>query len=378
MKTVKVILVFIVIFVILLSAFALIRWIDDDSMAPEIFVGIEFAYGNVDECKDLIDKVKDYTNLFVIGLPELTFNQTQLNEICDYIRASGLHFIVMFTNPLVYSYYHPYVWIKKAVEKYGENFLGVYYYDEPGGKQLDKNSGRMVVEAENYSEAAKIYVDYLYGHIEYYLYSGVKVFTSDYGLYWFDFKSGYNVVLAQFGWNHSRQLSIALCRGAASVQNKEWGVIITWTFMHPPYIGSGEELFNDLVLAYKAGAKYFLIFSYPNITRYGTLTEEHFEALEKFWSYVKHNSREYGVYRGDVGYILPKDFGFGFRNVNDTIWGLWDGGELSKKIWRDVVTLFEKYGHHLDIVYEDEIFDQVIKMRYRIRIFWNETFLSES
>jgi hypothetical protein len=148
--------------------------------------------------------------------------------------------------------------------------------------------------------------------------------------------------------------------------------------MHPPYIGSGEELFNDLVLAYKAGAKYFLIFSYPNITRYGTLTEEHFEALEKFWSYVKHNSREYGVYRGDVGYILPKDFGFGFRNVNNTIWGLWDGGELSKKIWRDVVTLFEKYGHHLDIVYEDEIFDQVIKMRYRIRIFWNETFLSES
>lgn len=372
MKIVKAVLALSAILIIAISLFYVIEWIWNEKPSPKIFVGVEFAYGDANDCKNLVDKVKNYTNLFIIGLPELTFNQTRLNELCDYIYASGLHFIVMFTNPQSYRSYHPYVWIMKAVEKYGEKFLGVYYYDEPGGKQLDGDFGRMVVEAENYTEAANIYVDYLRGHIEYYTYSGVDVFTSDYGLYWFDYKAGYDVVLVQFGWNHSRNLNIALCRGAANVQGKDWGVIITWTFTNLPYLEPGDELYNDLVLAHKAGAKYFVVFSYPKVTPYGTLTEEHFEALKKFWNYTKQNPGEHGVCKSEIGYVIPKDFGFGFRENNDTIWGLWEDN-FSAEIWQDSLKLLSEYQLKFDIIYDDGEFRNIIKSRYKRLIFWNAT-----
>jgi hypothetical protein len=52
----------------------------------EFFVGVEFAYSdNVDDLKDLVDKVKDHTNLFVIGSVNMTFNRTALDESCGYI-----------------------------------------------------------------------------------------------------------------------------------------------------------------------------------------------------------------------------------------------------------------------------------------------------
>jgi hypothetical protein len=69
----------------------------------EFFVGVEFAYSNnVGDLKDLVDKVKDYTNLFVIGSVEMTFNRTALDESCDYIYGAGLYFIVLFTDTVQY------------------------------------------------------------------------------------------------------------------------------------------------------------------------------------------------------------------------------------------------------------------------------------
>ena len=98
--------------------------------------------------------------------------------------------------------------------------------------------------------------------------------------------AGYDTVFAEFGWNHSRQLNVALNRGAATVQNKDWGAIIAWTYNSPPYIGSGQELYDDLVFAYDNGAKYVLVFdSNENYTE-TILAEEHFDALERFWQYT--------------------------------------------------------------------------------------------
>lgn len=372
-KITKVALTAAVLLIIVLSLFIVIEYFWEGEAGSQLFVGVEFAYGDMKSCKELVDKVKNYTNLFVVGLPELTFNQTELNEICDYIYDAGLHFIVMFTSPQIYRFYHPYVWIRKAAERYGGKFLGVYYYDEPGGKQLDGDIGRMVVEAENYTEAAKIYVEYLRAHLEYYLYSGVKVFTSDYGLYWFDYKAGYDVILTQFGWNHSRPLHTALCRGAANAHNKDWGVVVTWTFTHPPYLESGDELYNDLVSAYKAGAKYFVVFSYPSTTRYGTLTEEHFEALEKFWNFVQQNPKEHGIYKGEIGYVIPTDYGFGFRGPNDTIWGLWNNDVLAERIWQDSANIADEHQFKFDIVYYDDKFGTTIMNSYKELIFYDET-----
>ena len=56
-----------------------------------------FAYGNqTSEVKALVDKVKEYTNLFVLGSVDLFHNETVLTEACDYIVAANLNFIVQF------------------------------------------------------------------------------------------------------------------------------------------------------------------------------------------------------------------------------------------------------------------------------------------
>jgi hypothetical protein len=358
--------------VIFVSLFVAVEWFDNKQQSiPDFFVGVEFAYGDVSDCKDLVDKVRNYTNLFVVGSPEISLNQTWLNATCDYIYDAGLSFIVLFTSPIKYLY-NPYVWIIKAGQKYGDRFLGVYRIDEPGGKQLDDSTFRYVLEAKNYTDAAEAYVKYLYTHQEYYVYSGARLFTADYGLYWFDYKAGYDTVLTEFGWNHSRPLNVALCRGAARVQNKDWGVMITWTYNSTPYMESGDELYTDMILAYNAGAKYVVVFDYPKIVRYGILTEEHFDALKKFWNYIHSSPENYGI-DGEVAYVLPKDYGFGFRCANDNIWGLWEADELSKKIWEDVNNLLDMYGSRLDIVYNDPEFNNAIKSRYNKLIFWNET-----
>jgi hypothetical protein len=207
------------------------------------------------------------------------------------------------------------------------------------------------------------------------LYSSPKMFTADYGLYWFDYKGGYDTVFAEFGWNHSRPLNVALCRGAAKAQNKNWGAIVTWTYNNTPYIEHGDALYNDMILAYQNGAKYGVVFDYPRIERYGILTEEHFNALKKFWNYIPSSPQNYGVDQGKVAYVLPSDYGFGFRNVNDTIWGLWkaDFDARSEKIWAAVNKLLDQYGSSLDVVYDDPEFNSALKSHYNRLIFWNET-----
>ena len=376
----------IIVIAVLLSTLFLVHEMSvrmNEYSTPKFFVGVEFAYNNVENCKALVDRVKNFTNLFVVGSLETTLDESNLNEVCDYVYDAGLYFFVFFISPMnetmYYRYnYYPHIWILEAKEKYGDRFLGTYAFDEPGGKQLDQGSFKMVIaeDAKDYAEASEVYVENLYAHIEYYtylrIYEDYRVLTADYGLYWFDYKAGYDTVLAEFGWNHSRQLHVALCRGAARVQNKDWGVIVTWTYNGPPYIESGDELYNDMILAYHAGAKYVVVFNYPKIVRYGILTPEHFDAIKKFWNYIHTSPENHGI-EGELAYVLPKDYGFGFRNPNDTIWGLWKADESSKKIWDDVNNLLDRYGSRLDIVYSDPEFNNAIKNRYNELIFWNET-----
>jgi hypothetical protein len=365
------ILVILLLTVILTFAFVKREYLSKLRLTTEVFLGVEIAYGGVDDLKDLVDKVKNYSNLFIIGTLEISLNQTALNEACDYIYEAGLHFIVLFTFEDKYNY-DPSSWIHKAEQKYGNKFLGVYRYDEPGGKQLDRTPSNFVVEAKDYADAAKTFVDYLFAHIKFYLNSSQRVFTADYGLYWFDYKGGYNAVFAEFGWNHSRELQVALCRGAAKVQNKDWGVIISWTYNHAPYIESASELYNDLVLAYTAGAKYIIVFNYPKIGRYGVLTDEHLSVLKKFWYFALHNQWKSKGNDAKVAYVLPSDYGFGFRTANDTMWGLWEADGFSSKIWSDVCKLIDRYGSSLDIVYDDLEFRNAIRSRYNKLIFWSE------
>ncbi len=379
LKTVVFSIVLIV--VLFVSIIATVEWwLSEEISTPEFYVGVEFAYSdNVDDLKALVDKVKDYTNLLVLGAVQMSFNQTALTESCDYMYDAELSFIILFTDTTLYSSDQtPAVWIVEARQKYGDKFLGVYRYDEPGGNQLDQGRSRLisrdnVAAIGNYSNAAKHFVNNLHAHLEPYLAVCDRVYTSDYGLYWFDYEAGYNTVFAEFGANHSRPLTIGLCRGAATAQNKSWGTIVTWTYNEIPYLESGDKLYSDLKLTYDSGAEYAVVFSYPILGSYGTLKDEHFDALQKFWDYMLRNPGNHGSIKDEVAYVLPTDYGFGFRSATDTIWGLWNADELSAKVWSDVNTLIGEYGSHLDIVYDDAKLFDAVKGHYDRLFFWNET-----
>ncbi len=83
-------------------------------------------------------------------------------------------------------------------------------------------------------------------------------------------------MLAEFSWNHSRLLNFVLVRGAATIQDKEWGTTITWRGSSKPLMEAGDELDYDMILAYLSVAKYIVIFNYPKlVSLYGLLSNEH-------------------------------------------------------------------------------------------------------
>jgi len=348
---------------------------------PDFFVGIDTAYDDVDDVKKLVDKVKDYTNFFGIGSTGITFNLTKLDEVCQYVCDSGLYFMV---------YMHPYEeidqlqWVTDARKKWGDCFLGLYVVDELGGRQIDCDEFMPIKEADNYTDAASKYVNYvgefLSHYTEDYMHAGdLLSITADYALYWFTYKAGYDVILSEFGWNHSRLLNIALNRGAAKMHNKEWGAIITWTYNEPPYMESADELYYDMVFAYLSGAKYVVILNYSQekCTPYGTLTEEHFEAMKNFWSYIHTNPRRLGIYCPtctQIAYVLPKDYGWGFRGGEDKIWGFWLD-DLSTEIGTTVDYLLHNHHLSLDIIYDDPEYYENMGA-YSKLYFWNGTIIT--
>jgi hypothetical protein len=361
------------------------------SSARLFYVGVEFAYGSqFSQLKALVDKVKDYTNLFVIGSVTLTFNRTALNESCNYIYNSGLNFIVLITSYPMYNATNGYPpgntvfdWIGNATREYGDKFLGIYRFDEPGGNQLDDGTYQLIKNASlSYAQVAQTYVGTLSGFTHFYGTLGdrtsapvLKIFTSDYGLYWFDYQGGYSTVFAEFVGNQSRQSIIALERGAAQSFNRPWGVIITWKYDQQPYLEHGDELLSDLSQAYSAGATYAVVFSYPNITGYGTLTLDDFEALQTFWSEIHTNPGQFGSNTAEGAYVVPANFGFGFRNPDDTIWGLFPAANYPStgKIWNDTQILLACYYNRLNIIYDYPGIIAPTLNDYSKVFYWNQT-----
>ena len=371
---------------ILLSLFLAINLFNNQTAGRQFYVGVEYAYGNnqtaqtqVTQIQALVDKVKDYTNLFVMGSVGLTFNRTALSEACDYIFNAKLNFIVLFTGLDMYDY-NITGWMQDAKLKYADRFLGIYRYDEPGGNQLDNGIAQLINKTiinkdATYADVSKNFTDTLAFFSNYYLQFAPNVFTADYGLYWFDYKSNYSAIFAEFVGNESRDRHIGLCRGAADAFGRDWGVIVTWKYsFQPPYLESGNELYSDLSLAYCSGAKYAIVFSYPQIGTYGTLTNDHFSALQKFWNTLQNNPGSFGSNTPEVAYVVPADYGFGFRNTKDTIWGLFPADELSSKIFEDTnTTLPTKYGSRFNILYNEPEIITPLLGNYSKVFYWNQT-----
>jgi hypothetical protein len=350
--------------------------------SPDVFVGVDVAYSDVEEIKELVDEIDAYTNTLVIGSTGVTYDVAKLDDVCSYVCNRSIYFMI-YMHPSQTRFDEQRQWVEDARSRWGECFLGLYAFDETGGRQLDNATYKVVEEKPvNYLDATEKYTGRLgdiLRHIrENPIESGnLTLFTSDYSLYWFDYRGGYDVVFAEFGWNYSRQLNVALCRGAATVQNKDWGVMITWTYNHPPYLESGPELYEDLVLAYESGAKYILVFDTNKDYSHGVLEREHLDALKDFWSYAKSNPRQVEDSSERVAYVLPEGFAYGFRGPEDKIWGFWEAKDepLCYELSVDVGKVLDEYGGKLDIIYDDGI---VVDDTYSKYIFWNGTVISGS
>ena len=153
--------------------------------------------------------------------------------------------------------------------------------------------------------------------------------------------------------------------------------MVTWTYNHPPYIESGPELYDDMILAYENGAKYILVFDTNENYTNGILEEEHLDALKQFWDYTKSNPRKAEALSERVAYVLPNGYGYGFRGPHDKIWGFWEGADdpLSYKVSVDVGNYLYEYGTKLDVIYDEE---KTLDATYSTYIYWNGTAISGS
>lgn len=380
-----------------------------DSVKP--YFGISFNGENFADAKLLIDRTKNYTNLFVLQSGPISKNETAINLVCDYAVDAGLDIIVFF-GWFDFDHEWQIPWLDFAKNRWGKDFLGVYLYDEPGGIQIDYNWSRVFHRireinpefyesisvyiqynstqfvARNYEAAKDRFIDYLQNHVQINELAnrGITSYTSDYGLYWFDYLAGYDTIFVELGWNHSTMKHIGLVRGAANVQKKEWGSIIVWNsvdresfddgnnWAHKGDYKTAPEMFTDMMDSYKTGADYIIIFNYPTDppgNPYGILTDEHFVAIEDFWKYMQENPEDYNSQKGEVALVLPENYAWGMRRIDDKIWGYWGPDEKSEQIWNISQKLLDEHGFNLDIVYEDSNFP--VNGLYQEIYYWNQT-----
>jgi hypothetical protein len=225
-----------------------------DSGQVDVFVGVDVAHANITSLKERVDEIKAYTNFFVIGSSGITTDSAKLNDVCQYLNDSGLHFATYtHTTNNTNIAFNQTEWTNYAKQRWNGSFSGLYTYDEPGGNQIDRVDPFMVItEASNYSDAANKYVENLTGILSEFKIYNLPLLTSDYALYEYDYRAGYDVVLVEYAWNHSRPFNTALCRGSAIMHGKEWGVMITHTYNMTPYLASGPEIYQDMVTAYQS------------------------------------------------------------------------------------------------------------------------------
>ncbi|MGA2386573.1 MAG: hypothetical protein ABSG33_08570 [Candidatus Bathyarchaeia archaeon] len=513
-KRLAIVLAVAIIVVIVVSAFAAIEISDFSAPVASkkpFYVGVTYGGDNVTEAEQLIDRVKTYTNLFVVTSGPLMDDGAALDQICDYAVNAGLNIIVSFANNIptinVPSF------LDNATARWGSHFLGVYYDDEPGGKMLDSTvnlyinneritkqqmgtpltvnydnstdfvtywpSGQIMTSigsttnetvngisnvtvnknasinyypngtitsspnqtsnypngtivyvyedqityqpngevingtetvmtrypngtyvtkynqpisdpgkisqfepyqelwdsnpVQNYTEAADTFVSTEQQTLSSIgNQSDVELFTSDYGLYWWDYQGGYNVVLTELGWNQSTTQNIALVRGAADMQGKSWGAMIDWQNLSPIVLQSENQIYSEMKQSYQSGAEYVVAFNYsPNGNGTGLLQNPQFAAIQKFWTDVVQNPRDTNNVTGQDALVLPSDYGWGMRNQQDTIWGLWQPDNNSQQVWNALQASLSKYGSKLDIVYDDPAYP--VAERYLHVTYWNQT-----
>ena len=302
-------------------------------------LGVSFCGNTSAQAELLIDKVKSYTNLLVVQSGPVSTNETAMNEIVNYAVESGLDVIVYFGyfNPK-YPWQIP--WLDYAKVQWGDRFLGVYLFDEPGGIVIDGNwtSYYSQLKIHNASDYVihEPYIDLALDrslpmdntgaayHFDSFLKTGLGLNQLKPGKSILTHQTMHFTGLTTLGAtirffanlapNQSIAQAIALNRGAATLQNKTWGTIITWTYNEPPYLENATAMYDDLMAGYLAGAKYEVIFDYPQIgdNPYGILTDDISLLWKEFWINIqtlKPNSPP------EVVFVLPHNYGWAMRGT---------------------------------------------------------------
>ncbi len=378
---------------VLVAAFAEIDFYGKQAAEePEVFVGVDLGYGDDSLVYNVSEAVAGHANLIILGSLDVTMNTTKLVAVCDYLYRKGFYFIIYVGFAKV-GYLPPLgpdqTFFQTAKSRWGGKFLGAYMFDEVGGKQLDgMNSPYQPVPKANdvHDAAAHFFFGAnpylaLYRDV-YYSTPQLRLYTSDYCLYWFDYLCGYNVIFTEYVGNHSHQLASALVRGAATCQGKQWGAIMTFGSCENPNscFENATEMYASMMLAWQNGAKYIVVFDSPGNfsipqTQWGVLTQDHLDAIRRFGDYTQ--SHQQPQLRVETAYVLPSDYGFGFRSANDTIWGLWLADALSPKVWQDVNSLLNTYNMSFDVVYEDRTDSILTNLPYKTLFFWNGTIIGK-
>jgi len=159
----------------------------------QVYFGVTFGGNTTSQAKLLIDKVKGYTNLFIVDSFSLdtlneAVNGTSLTEVCDYAVSQGLYIIVYFAYISHVIYPWQIKWVEDAKERWGSKFLGIYFFDEPGGKQIETGTWddepAVFANVTNYDEAANAYVNSLSSaqSMQDLKTLGIPSFTSDFAL----------------------------------------------------------------------------------------------------------------------------------------------------------------------------------------------------
>jgi hypothetical protein len=73
-----------------------------------------------------------------------------------------------------------------------------------------------------------------------------------------------------------------------------------------------------------------------------------------------------------VAYVVPADYGWGFRREDDTMWGIWSADGNATKIWNDINKYTQTYGDNFDIIYNSPLTFFTWKNHYSKLIRWND------
>jgi hypothetical protein len=422
----KLLLAAFLVIIVVVSSFVVVSYLQDSSQAPtniknDPYVGVAFCGNTTAEAFALIDRTKDYTNLFVLdtGRSALSRNETAVYQICDYATANGLSIIInLGIDSVTEDDVTTWFWDSSIpdiranwTQRWGTKFLGMYYNDEVGGIQLDGEWERFYerfganlshidhpalrrlgeiktkmdaytangTSPDNYDLEADFFVNLVLNESDPGLaklnHNGIPSFTSDYGLYWWDYLGGFDVMLAELGWNASVAQQIDQVKGAARLQNKDWGAMITWKYDDVPFLDSAKSIYDQMLESYQAGAKYIMIFNYAkdkNATNTAeAMVDQHYMALYQFWHDI-HSKQYEDNSKPEAALVLPHNYGWGMRNPNDTIWGFWPSDSKTRHIAINMATLLDWYGTKLDIVYEDPAYP-VSSANYTHVYYWGQT-----